>query len=366
MYLAKRYGGAKYPQVSIVDMDQETEESGKTGQILSGFLLDKIEERLQKKEQVILMQNRRGFSPIIRCDDCGVLDMCPDCNVPMAYHRTGPALKCHFCGHCIDKLSANCGSCNSTNIRMVGTGTQKIETIIGETFPNASIVRVDMDTSRNVTALTSAISSFGSGDVDILLGTQMISKGLDFENATLVGIINADTGLFLPDFRSGERLFQLIYQTAGRAGRRKKPGEVVIQTYNYDNPVIKYASRLDLKKYYNIILNERNDLNYPPFSWMAKLELSGRNKNNLQIVAQKIRDNLKNPYTGLEILGPVDCYYERLRNRFRMQIVLKSYKTADSNGRKLHNYIKKNFPDGNYLINSGVKIIIDINPVSLL
>ena len=366
LHLAKRYGGAKYPQVSIVDMDQETEESGKTGQILSGFLLDKIEERLQKKEQVILMQNRRGFSPIIRCDDCGVLDMCPDCNVPMAYHRTGPALKCHFCGHCIDKLSANCGSCNSTNIRMVGTGTQKIETIIGETFPNASIVRVDMDTSRNVTALTSAISSFGSGDVDILLGTQMISKGLDFENATLVGIINADTGLFLPDFRSGERLFQLIYQTAGRAGRRKKPGEVVIQTYNYDNPVIKYASRLDLKKYYNIILNERNDLNYPPFSWMAKLELSGRNKNNLQIVAQKIRDNLKNPYTGLEILGPVDCYYERLRNRFRMQIVLKSYKTADSNGRKLHNYIKKNFPDGNYLINSGVKIIIDINPVSLL
>ena len=366
LHLAKRYGGAKYPHVSIVDMDQETEESGKTGQILSGFLLDKIEERLEKKEQVILMQNRRGFSPIIRCGDCGVLDMCPDCNVPMAYHRTGPALKCHFCGHCIDKLSVNCGNCNSTNIRMVGTGTQKIETIIGETFPQASVVRVDMDTSRNVTTLTSAISSFGSGEVDILLGTQMISKGLDFENATLVGIINADTGLFLPDFRSGERLFQLIYQTAGRAGRRKKPGEVVIQTYNYDNPVIKYASRLDLKKYYSIILNERNDLNYPPFSWMAKLELSGINKNRLQIVAQKIRENLKKPYSGLEILGPADCYYERIRNRFRMQIVLKSYKTADSNGRKLHNYINKNFPDGNYLINSGVKIIIDINPVSLL
>jgi len=363
LHLTKRYGGAKYPQVYIVDMEQEQEESGRTGQILSGFLLDKIEERLQKKEQVILMQNRRGFSPVIRCGDCGVLDMCPDCNVPMAYHRTGPALKCHFCGHCIDKLLANCGSCNSTNIRMFGTGTQKIETIIGETFPNASLVRVDMDTSRTVTALTSAISSFASGDVDILLGTQMISKGLDFENATLVGIINADTGLFLP---AGERLFQLIYQTAGRAGRGKKPGEVVIQTYNYDNPVIKYASRLDLKKYYNIILNERNDLNYPPFSWMAKLEISGRNKNKLQIVAQKIRDNLKNPYTGLEILGPVDCYYERLRNRFRMQIVLKSYKTADSNGGKLHNYIKENFPNGNYLTNSGVKIAIDINPVSLL
>ena len=364
--LTKRYGGAKYPQVHIVDMDQEQEESGKTGQILSGFLLDKIEERLQKKEQIILMQNRRGYSPIIRCGDCGVLETCPDCNVPMAYHRTGPALKCHYCGHSIDRIPANCRSCNSINIRMFGTGTQKIETIIGETFSNASFERLDMDTSRTATAITSAIRSFGSGDVDILIGTQMISKGLDFENVTLVGIINADTGMFLPDFRSGERLFQLIYQTAGRAGRRKKSGEVVIQTYNYDNQVIKYASSLDLKKYYNIILNERNDLNYPPFSWMAKLEISGTSKNKLQLVANKIRDNLKTPYTGLEILGPVDCYYERLRNRFRMQIVLKSYKTADSNGRKLHNYIKKNFPDGNYLINSGVKIIIDINPVSLL
>ena len=364
--LTKRYGGAKYPQVHIVDMDQEQEESGKTGQILSGFLLDKIEERLQKKEQIILMQNRRGYSPIIRCGDCGVLETCPDCNVPMAYHRTGPALKCHYCGHSIDRIPANCRSCNSINIRMFGTGTQKIETIIGETFSNASFERLDMDTSRTATAITSAIRSFGSGDVDILIGTQMISKGLDFENVTLVGIINADTGMFLPDFRSGERLFQLIYQTAGRAGRRKKSGEVVVQTYNYDNQVIKYASSLDLKKYYNIILNERNDLNYPPFSWMAKLEISGTSKNKLQLVANKIRDNLKTPYTGLEILGPVDCYYERLRNRFRMQIVLKSYKTADSNGRKLHHYIKKNFPNGSYLTNSGVKITIDVNPVSLL
>jgi len=364
--LTKRYGGAKYPQVHIVDMDQEQEESGKTGQILSGFLLDKIEERLQKKEQIILMQNRRGYSPIIRCGDCGVLETCPDCNVPMAYHRTGPALKCHYCGHSIDRIPANCRSCNSINIRMFGTGTQKIETIIGETFSNASFERLDMDTSRTATAITSAIRSFGSGDVDILIGTQMISKGLDFENVTLVGIINADTGMFLPDFRSGERLFQLIYQTAGRAGRRKISGEVVIQTYNYDNQVIKYASSLDLKKYYNIILNERNDLNYPPFSWMAKLEISGTSKNKLQLVANKIRDNLKTPYTGLEILGPVDCYYERLRNRFRMQIVLKSYKTADSNGRKLHHYIKKNFPNGSYLTNSGVKITIDVNPVSLL
>jgi len=364
--LTKRYGGAKYPQVHIVDMDQEQEESGKTGQILSGFLLDKIEERLQKKEQIILMQNRRGYSPIIRCGDCGVLETCPDCNVPMAYHRTGPALKCHYCGHSIDRIPANCRSCNSINIRMFGTGTQKIETIIGETFSNASFERLDMDTSRTATAITSAIRSFGSGDVDILIGTQMISKGLDFENVTLVGIINADTGMFLPDFRSGERLFQLIYQTAGRAGRRKISGEVVIQTYNYDNQVIKYASSLDLKKYYNIILNERNDLNYPPFSWIAKLEISGTSKNKLQLVANKIRDNLKTPYTGLEILGPVDCYYERLRNRFRMQIVLKSYKTADSNGRKLHHYIKKNFPNGSYLTNSGVKITIDVNPVSLL
>jgi primosomal protein N' (replication factor Y) len=249
---------------------------------------------------------------------------------------------------------------------MLGTGTQKIEDIVKNTFPDASIVRIDMDTSRTAFNLKKSISSFASGGVDILLGTQMIAKGLDFENATLVGIINADTGLFLPDFRSGERLFQLIYQTAGRSGRRKKPGEVIIQTYNPENPVIKHASSLDIESYYEMILDERNTLKYPPYSWLAKLEFSAKDKNSLNKITGKVYSYLNPAYKGLEILGPVDCYYEKLRNKYRMQIVLKSYKSVDPNGEKLNKYINNNMSNWNSKNYSDTKISIDINPTSLL
>ena len=281
LQLKKRYGGAKYPKVNIIDMNTERDETGRPGQILSGALLNKMEDRLNKKEQIILMQNRRGFSPILSCGDCGKLEMCKRCNIPLAYHKKGPPLKCHFCGYFLENITPYCKECKSSNILMIGTGTQKIEDLVRKTFPNKSLVRIDMDTTRSAINLKNSISSFAAGDIDILLGTQMIAKGLDFDNATLVGIINADTGLFLPDFRSGERLFQLIYQTAGRSGRRKKPGEVIIQTYNPENSVIKYASSLDIESYYKMILDERKMLNYPPYSWLAKLEFSSKDKNRL-------------------------------------------------------------------------------------
>ena len=366
LQLKNRFGGAKYPKVNIVDMGSEKDETGRPGQILSGMLLNKMEETLNKKEQIILMQNRRGFSPIISCGDCGKLEMCIRCNVPLAYHRKGPPLKCHFCGFCLDHVAPNCKNCKSSNILMLGTGTQKIEDIVRNTFPDSSLTRIDMDTSRSAINLRNAISSFANGEIDILLGTQMIAKGLDFENATLVGIINADTGLFLPDFRSGERLFQLIYQTAGRSGRRKKPGEVIIQTYNPDNSVIKYASSLDIESYYKMILEERKSLNYPPYSWLAKIEFSGKDKNRLNKITEKAYNYLKPPYKGLEILGPVDCYYEKLRNKFRMQIVLKSYKSVDPNGGKLNKYINENLSNWSSVKYSDAKISIDINPASLL
>ena len=366
LQLKNRFGGAKYPKVNIVDMGSEKDETGRPGQILSGMLLNKMEETLNKKEQIILMQNRRGFSPIISCGDCGQLEMCKRCNVPLAYHRKGPPLKCHFCGFYLDRVSPNCKKCKSSNILMLGTGTQKIEDIVRNTFPNSSLTRIDMDTSRSAVNLKNSISDFANGEIDILLGTQMIAKGLDFENATLVGIINADTGLFLPDFRSGERLFQLIYQTSGRSGRRKKPGEVIIQTYNPDNPVIKHASSLDIGSYYKMILEERKSLNYPPYSWLAKIEFSGKDKNQLNKITAKAYNYLNSPYKGLEILGPVDCYYERLRNKFRMQIVLKSYKSVDPNGDKLNKYINENLCNWNTMKYPNTKISIDINPATLL
>jgi len=363
-YLSERFNDAAYPAVTVVDMIKEPEETGKIGQLFSSSLQQKIDLRLKNKEQIILLQNRRGYAPIYRCRDCGEIVICPTCSIPLTYHRVGENLQCHFCGYVQSKIPQQCNNCNSSNLALSGTGTQKVEDIIRETFPEALVARLDMDTTKSGKTLTTTLKKFKDGKIDILLGTQMIAKGLDFDNVTLVGVINADTGLFLPDFRSGERSFQLIYQAAGRSGRRKKLGEVVIQTYNADNPVIRYAARLDLKKYYNITIGERKELNYPPFNWLAKAEFTGVKKGNVDKTANSIRNNFQKKYKGLEILGPAWCYRERLRGKYRMQIVFKSSKEPDPNGSKLHQYLKTNLL--NKKIGSGVKVNIDIDPVSLL
>ena len=367
LYLPERFGGAKYPQVHLVDMLADQDESGKFGQILSGLLQDKIEDRLNKKEQIILLQNRRGYSPVVRCGDCGEIVMCPQCKVALTFHRKGGKLVCHCCGHFETKQRETCVSCSSPNMKYSGTGTQRVESLIEETFPHAKLARLDMDTARTGSGLTSILKAFSNGEIDILLGTQMIAKGLDFPNATLVGIINADLGLHLPDFRAGERIFQLIYQASGRAGRRTKPGEVVIQTYVPDNPVIKNAAKLDMKKYYNIALSERNELKYPPFSWLAKIEITGQNQTAVDSLSKRIFKSLQGKYKGLDILGPAPCYLEKLRNQFRFQIVFKSLKTNDSNGQKLHKFIQNNFMDFQKKFRSGQnRINIHFDPLSLI
>ena len=367
LHLPERFGGAKYPQVHLVDMLSDQEESGKYGQILSGLLLDKIEDRLNKKEQIILLQNRRGYSPVIRCGDCGEIVMCPRCKVALTYHQKGSQLICHFCGYSETKQRESCVKCSSPNLKYSGTGTQRVESIIEESFPNARLGRLDMDTARTGSGLTKILKDFSKGELDILLGTQMIAKGLDFPNATLVGIINADLGLHLPDFRSGERIFQLIYQASGRAGRRKKPGEVVIQTYVPDNPVIKNAAKLDMIKYYNIALSERNELKYPPFSWLAKIEIIGQNQTSVNSLAERIGKAVKGKYKGLDVLGPAPCYLEKLRNQYRFQIVFKSLKTTDPNGQKLHKFITSNFKDFHQKFRPGKnRINIHFDPLSLI
>ncbi len=363
-YLPERFNDAAYPIVTVVDMIQEPEETGKIGQIFSSSLQQKIEQRLKDKEQIILLQNRRGYAPIYRCRDCGEMVICPTCSIPLTYHRVGENLQCHFCGYLQTKIPQQCSHCSSSNLALSGTGTQKVEDIIRETFPNATVARLDMDTAKSGKMLTTTLKNFKDGKINILLGTQMIAKGLDFENVTLVGVINADTGLFLPDFRSGERSFQLIYQASGRSGRRKKQGEVVIQTYNADNPVIRYAARLDLKKYYNIMIGERKELNYPPFNWLAKAEIAGTKKITVDKTANAIRNSFQKKFKGLEILGPAWCYRERLRGKYRMQIVFKSPKDLDPNGSKLHNYLINNLLNKKPV--GGIKVNIDIDPVSLL
>ncbi len=334
---------------------------------MNPFLAGKIEERLKKNEQVIILQNRRGYSPVIRCFDCGETVLCPSCRVSLTYHRQGSQLRCHFCGHVETGKRESCIRCGSGDLKYSGTGTQRVELLLQETFPNARIGRLDMDTAKKGTRLISILENFSAGKIDILLGTQMIAKGLDFPNATLVGIINADLGLHLPDFRTGERIFQLIYQASGRAGRKDKPGEVVIQTYMPDNPVIKSAARLDMMKYYSIALSEREELNYPPFSWMAKVELSGPSAHSVEKLAERISKSLVKKYKGLHVLGPSPCYLEKLRNQYRFQIVFKSLKTSDINGQKLHSFIQDNFMGTQTNFKPGKnKISIHLNPQSLI
>tara|TARA_Y100000022_G_scaffold90978_1_gene78469 strand:- start:3863 stop:4609 length:747 start_codon:yes stop_codon:yes gene_type:complete len=248
----------------------------------------------------------------------------------------------------------------------MGTGTQKVEELIQKTFPNARVARLDHDISKRNSPTIKVLQDFQDGEIDILLGTQMIAKGLDFPEITLVGIINADLGLHIPDFRSSEKTFQLIYQAAGRSGRGKKRGEVVIQTYEKENLVINSASKLNLKKYYDSMLTDRYTLNYPPFSWISKIEFLGLNAKSVSSLSNRIRNNFFGMYKGLEILGPAPCFKEKINNKYRFQIILKSSKKYDSNSEKLHSFISKNFIEQkNRLIGSN-KIHIHIDPISMI
>ncbi len=364
--LPERFGEAEYPEVHTIDMLKESAETSEYGQVFSRLLLEKITNCLERKEQVILLQNRRGYAPLLRCRDCGELVMCPNCQVTLTYHSAGKYLQCHFCGFTNHNILDQCGKCGSFNMKLSGTGTQRVEEILKEKFPDIRLARVDVDSVRSGQDISSTLQRFTDQKIDVLLGTQMIAKGLDFANVTLVGIINADTGLYLPDFRAGERAFQLIYQASGRAGRGKKPGQVVVQTYNPHNVVIECATQLNLHKYYKIALKERQELNYPPYTWIVKLELSGPDRAALEKTAADLRSYLKKPYKGLEILGPAFCYREKLRNRYRMQIVLKSLKTVDPGGRLLHNFIRNKVTENKKFISKSIRLNIDINPISLL
>lgn len=364
--LDQRYGGAKYPHVHVVDMIAERQKTGDYTSVLSRLLAEKMHDRMEKSEQVILLQNRRGFSPIVCCSDCGHVEMCRQCNISLTYHKTEHGLKCHYCNS-RKSMPETCQECGGTNVVPRGIGTQKVEEGLTEQFPDIRLVRMDLDTTRKKGAYAQILTRFGRGDYNVLLGTQMIAKGLDFEDVTLVGVINADTGLYLPDFRAGERTFQLIYQVAGRSGRGRKPGEVVIQTSSPENPAIHYAARLDPETYYNICLNERRELMYPPFSWMAKLEFSGRTRETVQTRAGTFCDNLEKKPEHITVVGPAPCPIERLRGNFRYQIIFKSPKDKDENGGMLHRFLEHNLMNSSRMgKGGGVVVHVDVDPSSLL
>ena len=352
-------------KISIFDI-KEGEESGKRNIVISGVLLDNIEKKINKNEKILLIQNRRGFSPSVKCSDCGEVAMCLACKTPLTYHKYDNNLKCHLCGYIDLESFDNCKACLSSNLFYMGTGTQKIEIILKETFPQACIVRVDHDSVKDKLNMVNTLQSFHDGEIDILIGTQMIAKGLDFPDITLVGIINADLGLHMPDFRSSERIFQLIYQASGRSGRGAKEGQVIIQTYDSENPVIKAASKLDLNEYYKIMLEDRFILKYPPYSWIIKIEFIGPQSKSVLSLSNKIRRNLLNKFKGLEILGPAACFKEKIKNNYRYQLILKSLKKYDSNGEKIHLFINDNFIKHNNSGNGLNKINIHVDPMSMI
>ncbi len=356
--LSKRYGESIYPKIELVDMKKQNDKSS----IISKQLINAIDDCLNKSEQIILLQNRRGYSSIQQCNQCGQINTCKNCAVAMTYHKTDNYMHCHYCEK-INTISLLCSHCNNDSMEFKGTGTQRVEKIISNLFPNIKILRMDVDTVRKKDGHKKILNEFSKKGGDILLGTQMIAKGLDFDNVTLVGVINADSGLFFPDFRSGEKVFQLIYQVSGRSGRRKKQGRAIIQTYNPDDIYIKTASSLNTKQFYNIAMAQRQELNYPPFSRIGRIILKGINKNNVNELSKKIFNKLK-PNEHFQILGPSPAPIEKIRGLWRFHIIIKSINKKNDT---ISKFIFENigFSIFEKKIN-GIQIILDVDPISMM
>ena len=350
-----RIGSSTLPTIDIVDM---TEELKKRNMIFSEKLKNKIQDRILKKEQVILLLNRRGYSTVISCKSCGFTYKCPHCDITLTYHKTSNNLRCHYCGYTIFKAE-ECPECHEKALYDYGLGTEKLEQEISKLFPYAKVVRMDADTTRNKGAHEDIINKFKNHEFDILLGTQMISKGLDFPLVTLVGVINADATLNIPDFRSGERTFALLSQVSGRAGRSDLKGEVILQTFNPDSFTLKCVQEQDYMKLYNYEMNNRHKLDYPPYYYITSIKIASKDYELASKEITKIKNYLEKKLSNKTIiLGPTTANPFRINNIYRFQIILK-YK-IESN---LMNTLKE--LDELYMTNNKVNIEIDNNPLQV-
>ncbi len=352
--LDKRAGGGKLPNVTVVDMKNEIK---KGHFILSNILSTKIAEKIKKHEQVILLLNRRGYSSMLTCRDCGYVIKCPNCDITLTYHKSSNTNRCHYCNYSIKNVN-KCPVCGSDNMKDYGLGTERLEEELNKMF-KARVVRMDMDTTSRKGMHEKIISDFGDHKYDILLGTQMIAKGLDFPLVTLVGVINADMSLNIPDFRSAEVTFELLSQVSGRAGRSDLSGEVVIQTYNPDHYSIKYAKNHDYLDFYHEEMNIRKILNYPPYYYLTLVNITSRNYEEGFKEANKIREYLrKNLNEKTIVLGPSMASVFKMNNVYHYQCIIK-YKYDD----KLNTILNK--LDDIYKVNTKVDISIDVNPIRL-
>lgn len=359
--LSKRADNALMPKIHIVDMREELIKNNKS--IFSEELHKGISNALNNKEQIILFLNRRGFSTFVSCRKCGYVFKCDNCDISLTYHSNGNYLSCHYCGKKY-QISKTCPQCGSRYVKHFGVGTEKIQEEIRRVFPTARVMRMDFDTTRKKNSHEFIYNAFKNEEADILIGTQMVTKGLDFKNVTLVGVIAADMSLNLPDFRSAEKTFQLMIQVSGRAGRGKKEGNVIIQTYNSEHYSIKYAALNDFEDFYKEEIGIRYNMNYPPFSKILCINMSSKNENLLIKSIQNIGIILKNILKNsdkIEMLGPCPCILSKIKEHYRWQIIIKG-KFDSSLASNIKKFIYDNLKD----VYTEVKVNIDINPNSLL
>ncbi|WP_271000340.1 primosomal protein N' [Listeria seeligeri] len=357
--LPSRVNDRAMPEVNVVDMREELRKENRTE--FSTELLGKIKDRIAKKEQTVLMLNRRGYSSFVMCRDCGYVVECPNCDISQTYHQASNKMKCHYCGH-EEAVPKKCPSCEGEHIRYFGTGTQKVEESLTKLIPEARVIRMDVDTTRTKGAHEKLLRSFRNHEADILLGTQMIAKGLDFPDITLVGVLNADTMLHLPDFRASERTFQLLTQVSGRAGRHERTGEVVVQSYNPEHYSIEFAKKHDFIGFYHHEMQLRKMGAYPPFYYLTMINVSDENEMKAIRTIQEMVNFLRGKL-GPEavILGPVPSTIARIKNKYRYQCIIK-YKIEPNLKQELKTLITHYQKDQQ----KGLTINIDVQPYVLM
>ncbi len=357
--LRERFGLAGYPEVHIIDMRKKNVEDD----LFSPEMIEELRNCLKRGEQAIVLLNRRGYHTFARCSSCGSTLECPHCSVSMIWHKPYNQLICHYCDH-HENIPQKCPSCGEKKITISGSGTQRVEDEISKRISKARIIRMDLDSTRDRHAHIKILNAFEQHTYDILVGTQMVSKGLDFSNVTLVCIINADTGLGIPDFRSAERVWQLVSQVAGRSGRGTLAGRVIIQSWRPEHPAVELAASLDVTSFYKQELDRREQLLYPPYSRLIMVRVSGKSRERVMAGAKQISDICKRYMPGEQVLGPSSALVEKLKETYRWQILLKFKRHED----QLMKRMKKILIDISYDKRNkkqGLNILLDADPAAM-
>ena len=356
--LTKRANSSNLPDVEIVDLRQELANGNHS--IISDRLREEIQNNLNNKKQTILFLNRRGFSTFVMCRDCGYTAKCKRCNISLTYHIKEDKLKCHYCGYEMNNPKV-CPQCKSKNIKYFGSGTQKLEDLVKKMFPEASTIRMDIDTVSKKNSHEQILNKFKNENIDILIGTQMVVKGHHFPNVTLVGVIAADGSLNTEDYRANEKTFDILVQVAGRAGREKLPGKVIIQTYSPENFCVQCSKEQNYEKFYKTEIELRKQLKYPPFCDIIMFGINSSSKEEIKVASEKLYKLLKKyGQDKMQIMPPLPAPIDRIKYRYRWRIIAKcklSNTIIEVINKSLEEYYKEKYLK--------TRVIVDVNPNSM-